>query len=395
MLYLQAFMVTSQFRSICAKGSTLTCELEPSMPLRETIDRIRALPVPPNEESTKVQAVLPTLTALGWDQADPNRVQLEYNAGSKSRQRRIDIALIGKPHVVAFIEVKAPGKKLDDHLDQVLEYAFRVGVDICALTDGLQWWFYLPREKGPPESRRFAVLDVKSEPTERVAASFESYLLREELLSHRSEERAKEALRALRDREKLRKRAPEIWREMRKSPDSELIALVTRRVHEKTRLEPASELIVSVLRGDPLPDSTGHPVSPPPDPVDRSPSPAKPKPPTRERARGRKRPSGGRPIGFRLWNERHDATTHRAVLVGVANALFEKHASEFQKALELRGRKLPWISTTRKQFRAAGAIKGSPYFVDVHLSAKAIQLRCSRLLKLFGHGSKDLEILFD
>lgn len=371
------------------------------MPLRETLDRIRSLPVPPNEESTKVQAVLPTLTALGWNQADPNRVQLEFNAGSKSKQRRIDIALIGKPHVVAFIEVKAPGKRLDDHLDQVLGYAFRVGVDICALTDGLQWWFYLPREKGPPESRRFEVLDIKSDPTERVAASFENYLSREELLSHRSEERAKEALRGLRDREKLRKRAPEVWREMRKSPDSELIELVTRRVHEKTRLEPAPELIISVLRGDPLPDGAGHPVSPPPVPVDpptqkrdSRPSGASKQP----RKKNRKKRSGsaaGRPTGFRLWGERQEVATHRAVLMGVVQALYERHSGEFHKALELRGRKLPWISANRKEFRVAGAIKGSPYFVELNLSAKAIQLRCSQLLELFGHGSKDLEILFD
>lgn len=397
MLYLQAFMVTSQFRSICAKGSTLTCELEPSMPLRETIDRIRALPVPPNEESTKVQAVLPTLTALGWNQADPNRVQLEYNAGSKSRQRRIDIALIGKPHVVAFIEVKAPGKKLDDHLDQVLEYAFRVGVDICALTDGLQWWFYLPREKGPPRSRRFEVLDIKADPTERVAARFESYLLREELLSHRSEERAKEALRSLRDREKLRKRAPEIWREMRKGADSELIELVTRRVHAKTRLQPAPELIISVLRGDPLPAGTVSPVGPPVGPVE--PPPPKrgsgPSAASKKTRRKRGRSAARRPTGFRLWGERKDVATHRAVLMGVVQALYARHSGEFHKALELRGRKLPWISANRKELRGAHAIKGSPYFVDVHLSAKAIQLRCSRLLELFGHGSKDLEILFD
>lgn len=365
------------------------------MPLRETIDRIRSLPVPPNEESTKVQAVLPTLTALGWDQADPDRVQLEYNAGDKSRQRRIDIALIGKPHVVAFIEVKAPGQKFDAHLDQVLEYAFRVGVDICALTDGLEWWFYLPREKGPPGSRRFAVLDIKSDSTERVAESFESYLSRAELLSHRSEKRAKEALRALRDLEKLRKRTPEVWRQMRKGPDPELIELVTRRVLEKTRLQPVPELVISVLRGEPVPAVTAGPVKPPPHPTDPQPSNGDEKQGRSKPRRQKKRPRRRRPKGFRLWEKRHAATTHRAVLVGVATALFEKHGSEFHKALELRGRKLPWISTNRKQFRGSKALKGSPYFIDVSLSAKAIEQRCNRLLGMFGHSSKDLEMLFD
>jgi len=365
------------------------------MPLRETIDRIRSLPVPPNEESTKLHAVLPTLADLGWNTADPASVGYEYEVGAKHKKRWVDIALFGKRHVVAFVEVKAPGQKLDDHLDQVLEYAFRVGVDICALTDGLQWWFYLPREKGPPEDRRFEVLDIKSDPTERVAACFESYLLREELLSHRSEERAKGALRALRDSEKLRKQAPEVWREMCKSPDSELIELLTRRVHEKTRLQPAPELVVSVLRGDPLPYGTGHPVGPPPDPVDPQPSNGDAKPGKSKRPPRKRRPPGPSPTGFRLWGGRHDATTHRAVLLGVAQALYERHSSEFHKALELRGRKLPWVSEDPKELRAAIGIKGSSYFMDVHLSAKAIEQRCNRLLAVFGHSSEDLEILFD
>ena len=354
------------------------------MPLRETIDRIRSLPVPPNEESTKLHAVLPTLADLGWNTADPASVGYEYEVGAKHKKRWVDIALFGKRHVVAFVEVKAPGQKLDDHLDQVLEYAFRVGVDICALTDGLQWWFYLPREKGPPEDRRFEMLDIKSDPTERVAACFESYLLREELLGHRSEERAKEALRALRDREKLRKRMPEVWRKMREQPDPDLVALVKQKVAAETRLQPAPEQVIAVLRGQTVPVDTDH------DPSPGDAEPTEDKPPRRKR-----RPPGRSPKGFRLWGKRHGATTHRAVFVGVAHALFEKQGSEFHKALELRGRKLPWISTDRELFRAAMAIRGSPYFLDVHLSAKAIERRCHRLLGIFGHSSEDLEILFD
>lgn len=365
------------------------------MPLRETIDRIRSLPVPPNEESTKVQAVLPTLTALGWNQADPDRVQLEYRAGGKHKQRRVDIALIGRRHVVAFIEVKAPGKKLDDHLDQVLEYAFHVGVDICALTDGLVWWFYLPREKGPPRSRRFEVVDIKSDSTERVAASFESYLLREELLGHRSEERAKEALRALRELEKLRKTIPDVWRKMRERPDPELVELVRRQVAAETRLQPSPEQVIAVLKGEAVPPGTPSSGSSTAGPaVDGSsqPDPKRAKP---KRRRRKKIPPRRRPRGYRLWGTRHGVTTSRAVLVGVAQALFEKHESEFHKALELRGRTRPWISTSRKRFRNANPIKGSSYFIDVNLSAKSIEQRCNRLLTMFGHSSKDLEILFD
>ena len=366
------------------------------MPLRETIDRIRSQPVPPNEESTKVQAVLPTLADLGWDPANPGRVQYEYDVGAKNKRRRVDIALIGKPDVVAFIEVKAPGQKLDDHLDQVLEYAFRIGVDICALTDGLEWWFYLPREKGPPRNRRFEVIDLKSDSTERVAASFESYLLREELLGHRAERRAKEALGSLRNLKELRKRIPQVWREMRNRPDPELVELVTRRVSAQTRLQPAPEQIIAVLRDEAVPDGhglSGDPTTGPPkrDSLNKD---SKPSSPNEER-KERKRHLGRSPTGFRLWGKRHGATTHRAVLLGVAHALFDRHEGQFHKALELRGRKLPWISSDPDDLRAASAIQGSRYFIDVHLSAKSIERRCHRLLATFGYDSNALKILFD
>ena len=265
------------------------------MPLRETIDRIRSQPVPPNEESTKVQAVLPTLADLGWDPANPGRVQYEYDVGAKNKRRRVDIALIGKPDVVAFIEVKAPGQKLDDHLDQVLEYAFRIGVDICALTDGLEWWFYLPREKGPPRNRRFEVIDLKSDSTERVAASFESYLLREELLGHRAERRAKEALGSLRNLKELRTvRHPQVWREMRNRPDPELVELVTRRVSAQTRQpQSKSSLFCGAVMGF---REIRRLVRP-----NGSNKDSKPSSPNEER----KGNLGRSPTGFRLWGKRH------------------------------------------------------------------------------------------
>ncbi len=367
------------------------------MPLLDTIDQIRSRPHPPNEESTKLQAVLPTLADLGWDTADPERVKYEYEIGAKHKKRRVDIALIGERHVVAFIEVKAPGQKLDDHLDQVLEYAFHVGADICALTDGLEWWFYLPREKGPPSDRRFEMFNLKSHSVDQVADRLQAYLAREELLSHRAERRAKEALGSLRNLKKLQQKIPQIWGEMQDRPDPELVELVTRRVSASTRLQPAPEQIIAVLRGEAVPDAHGLAGDPTSGPPKRSSSKQDSKRSSHheERQKRKRRKAGRSPTGFRLWGKRHGATTHRAVLLGVAAALFQRHEGQFHKALELRGRKLPWISSDPDKLRAASAIQGSRYFIDVHLSAKSIERRCHGLLATFGYGASELEILFD
>ncbi len=47
------------------------------MSLRETIERIRSNPVPPNEETAKVQVLVPILRDLGWDPFGPEVLWLE------------------------------------------------------------------------------------------------------------------------------------------------------------------------------------------------------------------------------------------------------------------------------------------------------------------------------
>jgi len=107
----------------------------------------------------------PDPAGTGWRSDDPSRVFFEYTVGG----RRVDIALKDEGRFVAFIEAKAPGKKLDAHVSQLLTYAFHEGVDIGVLTTGLEWWLYLPRENGPPPKRRFATFELSSVSAEEIA----------------------------------------------------------------------------------------------------------------------------------------------------------------------------------------------------------------------------------
>ena len=44
--------------------------------------------------------------------------------------------------------MKRTGTALTEHQEQLLGYAFREGVPLAALTDGLIWWLYLPTAAG-------------------------------------------------------------------------------------------------------------------------------------------------------------------------------------------------------------------------------------------------------
>ena len=119
------------------------------MSLQDVLASVRS-PAPTNEESAKFKIIAPILKSLGWDMFGP-QVLLEYSVGDKKAGGRVDIALKGSRGVVALVEAKAPGADLTSHVSQVLGYAFHEGVDICVLTTGLEWWLYLPREKGSPK----------------------------------------------------------------------------------------------------------------------------------------------------------------------------------------------------------------------------------------------------
>ena len=346
------------------------------MPLNDRIERIRTLPKPPNEESAKAQVISPILNELGWKTDDPSRVFFEYTVGGK----RVDIALKDDDRSVAFIEAKAPGQKLAGHVKQLLGYAFEEGVDICVLTTGLEWWFYLPREKGPPPERRFLTLDLHDGAVEETSTLFQRFLGRSELVSHSAESNAKAALRSLREKRRLAAEIPRVWRTMFDGPDPDLVALVVKRVHEKTGLHATLADLVKPL-GMTISDPKPEPI--PPKPSDGT-KPAK------------KKKKNPRPTAFRLWGRESSTTSYAKLLVGVVGAIHGRHASDFIDTVRsLWGSHRPWVSSDPTELIRPVSLEGSPLYVEVNLSAKAIRDRCQRLLKVFGYSNSDLEILFD
>ena len=169
------------------------------MSLRETIETIRSNPVPDNEEMAKFQILAPTLADLSWDPFG-QEVRWEHAVGGKKTGGKVDIALQAEGHIWALIEAKAPGVNLDHHVEQVLGYAFYEGVDICALSDGLPWWLYLPREPGSHEERRFSVLKLDKDPVDQICNDLNTFLGRESLLSGRAVERAGQVVAGLHKR---------------------------------------------------------------------------------------------------------------------------------------------------------------------------------------------------
>ena len=213
--------------------------------------------MPANEESAKFKIIAPILESLGWDMSG-SQVLLEYSVGDKKAGGRVDIALKGSRGVVALIEAKAPGADLSGHVSQVLGYAFHEGVDICALTTGLEWWLYLPREKGQPEERRFTVLNIMDDPVEALVQDLEAFLSNHALEASDAVSQAERVLQAQRERTLLSEKIPSIWRRMIEEPDEELLEVISKRVYNEVNLRPDKAQVVAVLKGsDPAGDLVG------------------------------------------------------------------------------------------------------------------------------------------
>lgn len=331
------------------------------MSLQETLKKIRSSPDPENEKAVEAKILTPILENLGWD-IYGTELQYRYTVGDKKDRNEVDLALKIKGRVVMLIEAKASSVKLDDYVSQILRYAYYEGVQLCVLTNGREWWLYLPREEGAPMERRFATFNIKSDSVEKLAGNLETYLSKENLRTKEAEKRAKEVLKALRDEEYLRKEIPRIWKAKLDEPDRELVDLVVKWTDHEIGLKPTKEQITAVLKGLPLPT------------VLSSPGPLDTESETQEI------------VGFELFGKDYEIKQKVKAQKIIVNEIHKRHITNFERALEIDGfvKKPP-----PGKFDEYHKIGLSGVYVSL---SRNIYVRLYNLLNQFGYKQTDLKI---
>ena len=97
-----------------------------------------------SEADISLGVVLRILNALSWNTYNLREVSPEYSVENKW----VDYALLIDNTPQVFIKVKKGGEPLEKHQEQLLNYAFRQGVKIAILTNGVTMVVL------PPSSRR-------------------------------------------------------------------------------------------------------------------------------------------------------------------------------------------------------------------------------------------------
>jgi len=109
------------------------------------------------DEASVISVVVERLlSVLGWNIHDDNEVKHEHKVGSKAVDFSLRIEGINR----VIIEAKRANENLTPHQRQRLEYSFIAGVRLATLTNGIEWWFYLPLKEGEWEQRRFYDADL-------------------------------------------------------------------------------------------------------------------------------------------------------------------------------------------------------------------------------------------
>ena len=338
-----------------------------------------------DEARTKQGVVLRLLSLAGWNAFDLSEVTPEYTVGA----RRVDYALRIDAASKVFIEVKKPSEDLQNHQQQLLDYCFKEGVGLAALTNGRTWWLYLPLREGSWEQRRFLTIDLESQDPEVVQERFLQFLSRNEVKTAKAVHAAEEIMKSQIKLGTIRMTLVRAWNDIVQTPDGLLVDLIAEATERMCGFKPDTEIVAGFLEQH-LPSllvSTPTVASRPAAPV--QPATASERPTKDIPKRGL---TGTKPSAFVFDHNAHEVGAWIEVLYGVCEILHTRHRKEFDNVLKLRGRKRPYFSRSGDELRKPGLLQFASLYVETNLSANAIVSLCDDVVKLFGYESDVLTI---
>ena len=340
-----------------------------------------------DEAGVRTQVIDRLLERLGWEIFDENEFRREYPVPGG----RVDYALLDNGDPKVFIEAKRPNEHLGNHDDQLVTYSAKRGVLLAALTNGLDWWLYLPLQVGNFEARRFCQLHISQQDASEVCDLLSEFLSRENVASGAAVESAVAHLRRLQDARKVDKALPRVWEELLDGPDELLVDLINERVKSRSGLEATPERIKVFLEGldKPVPAaikfasrtaSTDQESSQ--ENVLREAQNLSNNPNKRKRPRTTI-------VGFTFCGQEFSVGSGTAALKAIAEEIYRRHRAEFDKVRTLSG----WYSSEERfPSRPPSPIADSGWYVYTNITTDIKIAKCNELVRLFGYRKEDLII---
>ena len=268
---------------------------------------------------------------------------------------------------------------------------------LCALTNGREWWLYLPREGGKPETRKFAQLNLETDSSDDLAEQMRLFLAKNNLESGQAERAGKERLLGSRERD--------IWKQMLEGSHRGLVQTITDHIEQETGTRPSQSRVAALLSetsfGAAVLGSEASAGGGGDDEKIATGTPSISSTAASTAVKGGRRPSR-KIFGVRIWGEYREVKNWVAAYVMLANELYKRNTEDFYSRVEALGRggssRYPWFSYEKE----ACSVFASPakhleasnprIFVRVHGSIDALVRKIERLLEVFGYSSDDTNV---
>lgn len=335
-----------------------------------------------DEAATKQAVVLKLLSLLSWDTFNIDEVTPEYSVGG----RRIDYSLRINNANKVFIEVKRIGEELENHQEQLLNYSFQEGVKLSILTNGVTWWFYLPLHEGSWEQRKFYTIDILQQESEDMASKFVDFISKDNIDSGKAVQNAEAIYKGQHKQNILKDTLPKAWNKIISEPDELLVELINETTEKLCGYKANSELVEQFLsrHRNQLVISTALPTKPT--------LPTHPKVTSRTSISAPGSYSGKSISSFSFRGSQYEVRFWKDLLIALCNILNATHRSDFDKTLNIVGKKRPYFTLNANELRAPQKINNTNIFVETNLSANYTVKICLDMLAVFGCSSSDLRI---
>ncbi len=197
-----------------------------------------------NERAVEYGVVMPIVKTLGWDPENMDEMRPEYAVES----RRVDWAFLKDGRPCLFLEEKAPDQNLSAHEEQLLDYAFKQGIRLAVLTNGREWWFYLPLEEGPWAERRFLTVDLVNQETAEVNLRLTQFLKKEFVFGGLAYKNAKRRYDESREQQRIERDLPRAIQHLLSDPSPQVIEFLQNQTQGAIGALPPPESVRKALK---------------------------------------------------------------------------------------------------------------------------------------------------
>jgi len=338
-----------------------------------------------DESNTKQTIILRLLSILGWDTYTRDEVYSEYSVGSKS----VDYSLRIKGKNKVFIEVKRPKEELENHQEQLLNYAFREGISLAILTNGIAWWFYLPLQSGDWEQRKFLTINIaRQNNKDEMIDNFIKILSKNNVLSGEAVEIAKIIHKSRQKQKIINSTLPKAWNKIISEGNKALIDLINDVTVNLCGFGPSDEKIAKFINKYKSQLTISEEI-----PISKSGR-------QKIKQQGSSKISeyvrigytGKRIKSFNFDGETYEVRYWKDILVKVCELMHKLHPNDFKKIFAFKGDNKPYFTHNADRLRLPKKIKGTNIFVETNFSANTIIKLCQDILSLFRYKRNSLKI---